>query len=64
MKTRFLDNPDYDFEKVNKASQACGPLVKWAKAQVKFLLLAYQLDRFIFQIRNPSFYLILLKILI
>ena len=34
MKTRFIDNPDYDFNKVNNASQACGPLVKWAKAQV------------------------------
>ena len=31
MKTRFLDNPDYDFVKVNNASQACGPLVKWVE---------------------------------
>lgn len=29
-----MDNPDYDFNKINNASKACGPLVKWAKAQV------------------------------
>lgn len=34
MKTRYLANPDYNFEKVNHASNACGPLVKWAMAQV------------------------------
>jgi hypothetical protein len=30
----YLDNPEYNFERVNRASQACGPLVKWAIAQV------------------------------
>lgn len=34
MKSRYLSNPDYNFEKVNRASMACGPLVKWATAQV------------------------------
>lgn len=34
MKTRYLNNPDYNFEKVNRASLACGPMVKWAIAQV------------------------------
>lgn len=34
MKTRYLSNPDYNFEKVNRASLACGPMVKWAIAQV------------------------------
>lgn len=34
MKNRYLSNPDYNFEKVNRASMACGPLVKWATAQV------------------------------
>ena len=29
-----MSNPDYNFEKVNRASVACGPLVKWAVAQV------------------------------
>jgi dynein heavy chain 1 len=36
MKTKFLSNPDYEFSKVNNASQACGPLVKWAIAQVNY----------------------------
>lgn len=36
MRTRYLSNPDYTFEKVNRASMACGPMVKWAIAQVIF----------------------------
>ena len=35
MKSKFLNNPDYNFEKVNRASLACGPMVKWAIAQVR-----------------------------
>ena len=31
---KYLSNPDYNFEKVNRASLACGPLVKWSIAQV------------------------------
>jgi dynein heavy chain 1 len=34
MKKIYLENPEYDFNKINNASKACGPLVKWAKAQV------------------------------
>lgn len=37
MKSRYLSNPDYNFEKVNRASLACGPMVKWAIAQVIFI---------------------------
>lgn len=36
MKTRYLSNPEYNFEKVNRASMACGPMVKWAIAQIEF----------------------------
>lgn len=36
MKKRYLSNPDYSFEKVNRASLACGPMVKWAIAQIEF----------------------------
>ena len=32
---KYLNNPDYNFEKVNRASVACGPMVKWAVAQVQ-----------------------------
>ncbi|CAF4574901.1 unnamed protein product [Rotaria sp. Silwood1] len=34
MKTKYLSNPDYSYDKVNRASVACGPLVKWATAQL------------------------------
>ena len=34
MKKDFLSDPSYNFEAVNHASKACGPLVKWAIAQV------------------------------
>ena len=37
MKNRYLSNPDYNFEKVNRASMACGPMVKWAIAQVSLI---------------------------
>lgn len=37
MKSKYLSNPDYNFEKVNRASMACGPMVKWAIAQVRFI---------------------------
>ncbi|KAI9017153.1 dynein heavy chain [Gaertneriomyces semiglobifer] len=32
----YLSNPKYNFEAVNRASQACGPLVQWVIAQVKY----------------------------
>lgn len=41
MKTRYLSNPDYNFEKVNRASMACGPMVKWAIAQVNIKYLYF-----------------------
>lgn len=36
MKKEFLSRPSYNFETVQRASKACGPLVKWALAQVRF----------------------------
>ncbi|KAK3866515.1 hypothetical protein Pcinc_027959 [Petrolisthes cinctipes] len=36
MRSKYLSNPDYNFEKVNRASLACGPMVKWAIAQIEF----------------------------
>ena len=36
MRKEYLSNPDYNFETVNRASKACGPLVQWAIAQVRF----------------------------
>ncbi|KAK2722142.1 hypothetical protein QYM36_002631, partial [Artemia franciscana] len=36
MKAKYLSNPDYNYEKINRASVACGPLVKWAIAQLSY----------------------------
>jgi dynein heavy chain 1 len=36
MRRDFLSRPSYNFEMVQRASRACGPLVKWALAQVHF----------------------------
>ncbi|TRY63473.1 hypothetical protein TCAL_02090 [Tigriopus californicus] len=44
MKNKFLSNPDYNFEKVNRASQACGPLVKWATAQLQYAEMLKKVD--------------------
>lgn len=36
MKNQYLTNPDFTYEKVNRASLACGPMVKWAIAQLGY----------------------------
>ena len=36
MRTQYLTNPDFTYEKVNRASVACGPMVKWAIAQLGY----------------------------
>ena len=36
MKKDFLSRPSYNFETVQRASKACGPLAKWVIAQVHF----------------------------
>ncbi|XP_078728003.1 cytoplasmic dynein 1 heavy chain 1-like isoform X1 [Lampetra fluviatilis] len=36
MKKNFLSNPSYNYEMVNRASLACGPMVKWAIAQLNY----------------------------
>lgn len=36
MEHDFLSNDDFTFERVNRASKACGPLVQWVHAQVNF----------------------------
>lgn len=36
MTKEFLSRPSYNFETVQRASKACGPLVKWVLAQVRF----------------------------
>ncbi|KAL0950615.1 hypothetical protein HGRIS_007406 [Hohenbuehelia grisea] len=36
MRKDFLNRPSFNFETVQRASKACGPLVKWVIAQVRF----------------------------
>lgn len=36
MRNEYLSKEDFTFEKVNRASRACGPLVQWVAAQVNY----------------------------
>ena len=36
MRNDYLSNEDFTYERVNRASKACGPLVQWVQAQVDF----------------------------
>lgn len=36
MNVEYISRPSYNYENVNRASKACGPLVKWVLAQVGF----------------------------
>ncbi|KAL8952356.1 MAG: hypothetical protein Q9222_001736 [Ikaeria aurantiellina] len=36
MQNDFLSNDDFTYERVNRASKACGPLVQWVEAQVNY----------------------------
>lgn len=36
MNKDYLSQPNYNFETMNRASKACGPLVQWVEAQVSY----------------------------
>ena len=36
MRNEYLSSEDFTYERVNRASKACGPLVKWVTAQVSY----------------------------
>lgn len=36
MRQEYLSNPEFTYEKANRASRACGPLVLWVQAQVNY----------------------------
>ncbi|XP_037072682.1 LOW QUALITY PROTEIN: dynein heavy chain, cytoplasmic-like [Pollicipes pollicipes] len=44
MRKRYLSNPDYNFAKINNASSACGPMVKWAIAQINYADMLKRVD--------------------
>ena len=45
MNKEYLSDPNYNYETVNRASKACGPLVKWAIAQVSYTYALLQQSR-------------------
>jgi len=52
MKEKFLSNPDYNYESINRASLACGPLVKWATAQLSYADMLQQVGPLRNKLRN------------
>ena len=44
MQERYLSNPDYNFEKVNRTSLACGPMVKWSIAHLEYAEMLNRVD--------------------
>lgn len=41
---KYLNNPDLEFEKVNRASVACGPMIKWLKSQILYSSILSKVD--------------------
>ncbi|CAL4067976.1 unnamed protein product, partial [Meganyctiphanes norvegica] len=52
MQSKYLSNPDYNFEKVNYSSKACGPMVKWAIAQIEYSTVMSQVEPLRNELRN------------
>ncbi|KAF2083456.1 hypothetical protein K490DRAFT_51603 [Saccharata proteae CBS 121410] len=44
VQTNYLDDEDFTFEKVNRASKACGPLVQWVEAQVNYASISERVE--------------------
>jgi len=41
---KYTSNPDFEFEKVNRASVACGPLCSWVKSQILYSAILNKVD--------------------
>ena len=44
MVTKYMTNKQFSYEAANRASQACGPLVKWAIAQIKYSSMLHKIQ--------------------
>lgn len=44
MTRKYMSNPDYDVDKAFRASQAAGPLVKWARAMVGYTTMLLKIE--------------------
>lgn len=43
MEDVYLSRPDYNYETINRASKACGPLLQWVIAQLKYSTILEQI---------------------
>jgi dynein heavy chain 1 len=41
---KYAQNSDWDYEKINRASTACGPMVKWVKSQLTYSTVLNQVE--------------------
>jgi dynein heavy chain 1 len=41
---KYIEHEDYNFERANKASKACGPLVQWARAQMMYATMLLKVE--------------------
>ena len=44
LEQKYLSNEQFTYDRVNKLSKVCGPIVQWIKAQVKFAHLLHSID--------------------
>lgn len=44
MLSTYLSRSDYNFEAVNRASQACGPLIQWVIAQLRYFSILEKIE--------------------
>lgn len=47
-----MANPSYKYETINRASLACGPLVKWAIAQLQYADMLQRVDPLRMELRS------------
>ena len=40
----YMENPDWTYESVNRASKACGPLVMWCRAQLYYAEILHNIE--------------------
>ena len=40
----YMDDPEFTYEQVNRASKACGPLVQWARAQMFYAQILHNIE--------------------
>ena len=44
LESKYMTNKQFTYEAASRASQACGPLVKWAIAQIRFSVMLHKIE--------------------